>query len=201
MKLGDNRACSVSGIGTVNIKFEDGNNISLKHVRHVPQIKRNLISMAMLDRDGFNVKIKNGVLRVLRGSLVVMQGRIKNGIYILQWTIEKDQTNITTDNEDLTMKWHRRLGHVSYGGLKVLDQNGVLGKVEISPIRLCEQCVLGKITKAKFGKGKHITKSVIEYLHSDLWGPSRTLSRGGARYFLTFIDDFSRYVWIYILKK
>lgn len=163
----------------------------MKHMRHVPQIKRNLISMAMFDQEGFNVIIMNDVLRVLRGDSVVMKGRIRNGIYVLQGTTGKDQSNATISDEDLTMKWHRRLGHVSYGGLKALHQKGVLGKVEISPIRLCEQCILGKTTKAKFGKGRHTIKAIVDYLHSDLWRPSRTLSRGGARYFLTFIDDFS----------
>ena len=70
VKLGDNQACSIGGIGTVSIHFGDGCNINLKHLRHVAQIKRNLISMAMLDQEGFNVKIENGVVMVFTRILV-----------------------------------------------------------------------------------------------------------------------------------
>ena len=40
----------------------------------------------------------------------------------------------------------------------------------------------------------------MDYIHSDLWGPSQVSSHGGARYFMTLIDDFTRKVWVYILK-
>ena len=42
---------------------------------------------------------------------------------------------------------------------------------------------------------------MLEYIHSDLWGPSRVPSKGGANYMLTFIDDFSRKVWAFFLKQ
>lgn len=47
----------------------------------------------------------------------------------------------------------------------------------------------------------HISKGPFEYAHSDLWGPSRVMTHGGGSYFLTIIDDFSRKVWIHILKN
>ena len=64
-----------------------------------------------------------------------------------------------------------------------------------------EQSILGKKTKIKFNLSRHITKGVLEYVHSDLWGPTRTQSLNDVRYFLTFIDDFSRKVWVFILKS
>ena len=42
---------------------------------------------------------------------------------------------------------------------------------------------------------------MLDYIHSDLWGPSQVPSKGGARYMLTFIDDYSRKVWIYTIKS
>ena len=131
--------------------------------------------MAMLDQEGFNVCIENGVLRVFKGSLVVINGRIRNGIYVLYGTTVKDQTNANISDEDLTMRWRRTLGRVSYGKLKLLSQSGVLGKVEISLIRIFEQCILGETTKVKFGKERHKTEATVDYLHLDLWGPSRIL--------------------------
>ena len=48
--------------------------------------------------------------------------------------------------------------------------------------------------------GKHTTKGPLDYIHSDLWGPARVTSVGGASYMLTIIDDFSRKVWSFFLK-
>ena len=61
--------------------------------------------------------------------------------------------------------------------------------------------MLGKAQKQSFKKGKHTSKEVLEYVHSDLWGaPSVVPSLAEMRYFITFIDDYSRKVWIYFLK-
>ena len=53
----------------------------------------------------------------------------------------------------------------------------------------------------KFRTGVHTSQKPFEYAHSDLWGPARTMTHGGGQYFLTIIDDYSRRVWIYILKN
>lgn len=45
------------------------------------------------------------------------------------------------------------------------------------------------------------TLGILDYVHSDLWGPSPTISYGGSSYFVSFIDDYSRKVWIYLLKR
>ena len=61
--------------------------------------------------------------------------------------------------------------------------------------------MFGKATRVKFAKAVHETQNQLDYIHSDLWGPSRVSSIGGARYFLSLIDDYSRKVWIYFLKN
>ena len=60
--------------------------------------------------------------------------------------------------------------------------------------------MFGKATSQKFNSGRQETKQTLDYVHSDLWGPSQVSSHGGARYFITFIDDYSRRVWFYVLK-
>ena len=48
--------------------------------------------------------------------------------------------------------------------------------------------------------GQHTTGGILDYVHSDVWGPTRELSLGGSQYFITFTDDFSRNVRVYCLK-
>ena len=45
-----------------------------------------------------------------------------------------------------------------------------------------------------------MTRAVFDYVHTDLWGDAPVTSIGGGKYLLTFVDDFSRKVWVYILK-
>ena len=52
----------------------------------------------------------------------------------------------------------------------------------------------------KFGTAIHRTQGTLDYVHSDVWGPTRVASLGGMHYFVTFIDDFSRRVWVYPMK-
>ncbi|KAH9657711.1 hypothetical protein KPL70_023190 [Citrus sinensis] len=58
----------------------------------------------------------------------------------------------------------------------------------------------GKKTMVKFGKANHDTREILEYVHSDVWGPTKTTSIGGSHYFVTFVDDFSRRVLVYTIR-
>ena len=66
----------------------------------------------------------------------------------------------------------------------------------------CESCQLGKHTRVLFPKRLDSrTKSHFEFVHYDVWGPSRTASTLGFQYFVTFIDDFSHYSWLFLIKS
>ena len=51
-----------------------------------------------------------------------------------------------------------------------------------------------------FGKGIHSTKGTLDYVHSELWGPSQVPTKGGASYMLTVIDNYSGKVWVFFLR-
>ena len=65
----------------------------------------------------------------------------------------------------------------------------------------CENCVMNKQKRVSFTKAARELKKVrFEMVHTDVWGPSRVPSVGGSKFYIIFIDDFSRKVWIYFLK-
>ncbi|KAG8484081.1 hypothetical protein CXB51_022999 [Gossypium anomalum] len=90
---------------------------------------------------------------------------------------------------------------MSENGMTELSKRGLLDGQGICKLNFCEHCVFGKQKRVRFTRGIHNTKETLEYIHSDLWGPLRVPSRGGANYMLTFIDDFSRKVWAFFLKQ
>jgi len=60
---------------------------------------------------------------------------------------------------------------------------------------------MGKQHRVAFSKSQHKPKDLLDLIHMDLWGPSPIASIGGARYYVMFIDNFSRRVWMYFLKQ
>ena len=60
---------------------------------------------------------------------------------------------------------------------------------------------MGKQTRVKFGTTIHNTEGILDYIHTDIWGPTKMASLGGKHYFVTFVDDFSRRVWVYTMKS
>jgi hypothetical protein len=66
---------------------------------------------------------------------------------------------------------------------------------------VCEACIEGKQQRTSFPKdGATRAFKLLGLLHSDVCGPMKTTSCGGARYFVTFIDDFSRKTHVYLLN-
>ncbi|KAH9803501.1 hypothetical protein KPL71_001790 [Citrus sinensis] len=186
--MGNNSICKVVGIGTVSLKMFDGVVREITQVRHVPDLKRNLISVGMLDQMG------------CIGSMVIMKGNKNNGLYVLNGQTVIGEASVTESGEDKSKLWHLRLGHMSEKGLKELEKKGVFGKDQLNSLGFCEDCILGKASRIKFESAVHTTKEKLGYIHSDLWGPAQVTSLGGCKFFLTFVDDFSRMVWVYALK-
>ena len=62
-------------------------------------------------------------------------------------------------------------------------------------------CQLGKQPVLPFNNSESISNSIFELIHSDIWGLSHVASIGGSRYFVIFIDDYSRYSWIFPMKS
>lgn len=97
-----------------------------------------------------------------------------------------------------------RFGHLGFSGLKLLSKTKMVdGLPEIKePDNLCEACVKGKQHRQSFPVGKSWrARRPLEIVHTDIAGPFDIPSLGGNRYYLTFIDDFSRKSWVYIIKE
>ncbi|KAH9657805.1 hypothetical protein KPL70_023225 [Citrus sinensis] len=189
--LGNNLACKVAGITTISLKMFDGVTRDLYQARYVPELKRNLISLGMVDQSGCIIKAENGEIQVSDQGKIVMKGVRKNGLYILVGSspVHGISASVTRDKTKL---WHMRLAHISERDLRELSNQGLFGNDKVTSLKFCEKCIFRKATKLKFSLGRKETKQTLDYIHSDLWGPSQVPSLGGARYFVSFIDDFLR---------
>ncbi len=123
--------------------------------------------------------------------------RDKN-LYLFNVKVPKDTTHITNSSNEGVMLWHERLGHFNMISFKELDAmvDGMNLK-EVPLHHICEGCIKDKHQITSFPKdGTRRASQLLEIV----CGPMRTTNHGGARYFLTFINDFSKKIHVYFLK-
>ena len=129
---------------------------------------------------------------------------MRNGIYILDMSNPilniNDSKKQKGDNFKSSYLWHCRLGHISKRCMTELHKCGSLGSFDYESFDTYESCLLGKMTKLPF-KGKvERANGLLDLIHIDVCGPMSVHARGGFVHFITFIDDYSRYGYLYLIR-
>lgn len=106
--------------------------------------------MRLFDKQGYSIRADNGTLRINHGSLTIVKGVLRNGVYILQGNAVSDLA--ATVSVNLTQMWYQRLGHISEKGLVELSKQDLLNGDKIDKLDFCEHCALGKRKEAKVCK-------------------------------------------------
>jgi hypothetical protein len=109
-------------------------------------------------------------------------------IYVLRCHSFSTNVDVAPDFET-TKIWHVRLGHMSALCMAELSKRDLLDGCHSDTLYFYEHCVFSKHKRVKFNPTIHNTENILDYVHADLWGPSRKVFHGGARYMLTTIDD------------
>ncbi|MCO5609606.1 hypothetical protein L7F22_063836 [Adiantum nelumboides] len=206
----NNASYPIKGVGKILIIISDGSDLSLPNVLYVPGIKKNLLSISSLAKNGLRVIFEDDKCIVQdqeNGYSLITTGMLENGLFVLdrykkqiQACIAKTKTQAMQDAE----LWHARFGHVGYGSLMTLQRHNMvhdLSLLEMPPRHVCEGCILGKMHRFAFSQdGSVRATQKLQLVHSDVCGPMRMPSVGNSLYFVTFIDDFFRFCWVYPLK-
>ncbi|KAJ9560393.1 hypothetical protein OSB04_005553 [Centaurea solstitialis] len=179
-------------------------NIQLPEVLHVSDIAIGLVSLTQLQ--------EMGLLMFFDFSGCVIQdpktkqtlgvgrrvGRVLEVVYI-RIPLSSPRVVASVSPSSSLDLWHTRLGHLSSSRLKMLASTGSLGHVTSSDIS-CLPCKLGKHHALPFETNESKSICPFDLIHSDVWGPAPHPSMGGARYFVIFVDDHTRFTWIYLMK-
>ena len=198
--MGNEDVSKIVGMGDICLETNIVCKLLLRDVRHVSDIRLNLISTGKLDDEGYNNNFSDGKWKLSKGSLVVAKGNKTCSLYTMQAKICKGVVN-TLENDSSTDLWHRRLGHMSEKGLQVLSKKELLAGIKGTPLKTCVHCFHGKQNRISFRRNIASRKShVLDLVHLDVCGPLKVRTLGGDLYFVTFIDDHSRKVWAYTLK-
>ncbi|GKV08051.1 hypothetical protein SLEP1_g19738 [Rubroshorea leprosula] len=179
--------------------------VKVKNVLHVSGMKKNLLSVAQLTAPGNYVVFGPEDVKVYQQLKIegtpIMKGEKKNSVYVM--SAETAYVDRTSKNDTADL-WHARLGHVSYLRLQVMMNKSMvkgLPKLEVRKDAVCAGCQYGKAHQLPYQESKFKAKEPLQLVHSDVFGKVKQSSIGGAHYMVTFIDDYSRHVWVYFMKE
>jgi hypothetical protein len=196
MLMGNELHASVRGVGTVDLKLTSEKIVQLKNVQHVPSINKNLVSGSLLCRDGFKVMLESNKFVVSKCRQFIGKGYVCGDLFHFSVfdCCNKSVNNICDGiNESDTSIWDSRLCHLNFGSMSRLSSLNLIPNLSIENGSKCQSCVQFKQPRKphKAAEDRYLTP--LEIIHSDICEMNGVLTEGGQRYFMTMIDDASRY--------
>ena len=211
IKLADNSVLYSYGKGDVYITTYDGDRkvtILLKEVLYVPKIQHKLLSLSSMTEKGAQVEFIGQSCKIGINGKSCSIGRKHGNLYKLNRIPESQDCcpGIADGKPDLILLWHNRYGHLGYDSILALKDKAMVNGMNIAIAdgvdrKSCEGCALGKQHRQPFPKkSEHKSCRPLELIHTDVCGPMSIPSVGSSRFVVTFIDDYSRYTYVYAIK-
>src|SRR5882762_10946478 len=173
----------------------------LQDVLYIPEAGNSLLSISRFDESGGDITFKAGTCRLSDKVKRLVGTGVKSGrLYLLDTRAQLNRNecaNIAATQKPSWDEWHRRYGHLGISGLETLKKKGLVDGMEVDestiPSRTCEACIQAKQAVQPFPKeAEHRSSIPGERTLSDVWGPARTTSISGSKYYISFTDDATR---------
>ena len=132
----------MEGIGNILIRMFDEMVRELKDMRYVPQLKKNLISIGALEAQSLKETLRDGVLKMLKDSMVVLKDVRQNNMYYLKGSTVTGQVAASGAYDDSIRLWHMRPGHTGEKSLQALARKGLLKGAKTYKLKFCEHVLL-----------------------------------------------------------
>jgi hypothetical protein len=191
----------VRGVGTVDLKLTSGKTVQLKNVQHVPSIRKNLISGSLLYRDGCKLVFESNKCVLSKFGTFIGKGYESGGLFCLS-LCESDAKYVNhINNHDEANMWHSRLCHINFGCMSRLVGLNLIPKFNLVKNSKCHVSVESKQPLKPHKAAEARNLAPLELIHSDLCETNGELNKGGKSYFMTFIDDCTRFCYVYLLKS
>ncbi|KAL1214091.1 Retrovirus-related Pol polyprotein from transposon TNT 1-94 [Cardamine amara subsp. amara] len=213
--MGNTAYSKIEGRGKVVPKLTSERELSLNNVKHVPDMRKNLVSGTLLSKAGFGVNFEADKLVLRKNGMYLGKGYAKGGLVKLcvSTVLRTEKINnanvVIADNSSNNNSvaylvesfniWHERLGHVNYKSMQRLMNLNLIPKCKINKDK-CEVCVHAKLTKTPSPQVQRTTEP-LGLIHTDLCDLKFIQTRGGKKYFVTFIDDHTKYCYVYLLRS
>jgi len=196
--FGNDTPAAIKGKGIAQLKEK----VKAGNVLYVDGLKHNLLSVSQMCDQGTEVIFRSNGCHVRdldTGKTVIKGKRTPNNLYIF----EEGQQQCYMSKDDEHWLWHRRLGHLSFSQIRKACKYQLvhcLRDIKIPENTICKSCQFGKQTGTNFPEKEGSASRPLELIHTDVCGPFRTRTPRGEEYLMLFIDDFSRFVWLGLMK-
>lgn len=199
--VGNGDFLPITHVGSIPLHTPKGI-LPLNDVLVCPGITRSLLSVSKLTSDYLceitfddaSVLIKDKVTKQ-----VITKGTRSKDLYLLK-DVRFQAFYSSRQRATCEGIWHQRLGHPHMDILKLLSKTKAISFNKSSQKTVCDACPVGKSCNLPFLSSESVSTGPLEKIHSDLWGPSPVMSTQGFRYYVIFIDDFTKFAWFYPLK-
>jgi len=187
----------------------------LTNILHCPSASSNLLSIQRFCFDNncyFILTATHFFGKDLQTKEILLQGPSKAGLYpmfLQQLKFNKSSPKAAMLSPFTALLgvtapfqvWHSRLGHPSDTIISSLVKNSLIPVSGSKKSQtLCESCQVAKSHKLPFLESNNRSSRPLELIHSDVW-TSPITSVGGCKFYVLFIDDFSRFTWLFPLKQ
>ncbi|OWZ01945.1 Integrase, catalytic core protein [Phytophthora megakarya] len=192
----DGKKIRVTGTGSVRLNGIDGKSIRMVEVLHTPGLDRRLLSVGKLADRGMSVEFQRNSCVIWNEYKAIASGKKYGKAYVLDCHQDTAYYTECAGVDSEWELWHAHMGHLNEDSLEKTQQ-GANGMPKTRPTvkTLCGGCMKGKQMVTHFpSRSRTTTSRPLELVHTDVMGPMKTKSKGGARYVLVFVDDYSRYV-------
>jgi transposase InsO family protein len=205
VKFGDGSTVEIHGLGSMVIQGRQQEHKVLTDIYYIPKLKSNIVSLGQLEEKGFEISLKNGRCSVIDQdghTVLISAPRSANRLYTHTFNIASPVC-LLNKLDDGAWRWHARFGHLNFRSLRDLGRkNMVSGMPIVDRVeQVCDGCVIGKQHRVPFPRvsGFRASKG-LELVHTDLCGQITPQTPGGKLYFLLVVDDYSRFMWVEMLK-
>ena len=212
--LGDNRHIKATKIGNVVSYFNafgTSNKVNISNVFYAKEMNANLISFGKLI-DKNTIVAKEDTVKIIdkKGKIIAVAYK-ENQVLKMKSKVECNKTWVhnaerNNNNNNITQKerWHRILGHVNFSYLNILCSQqlleGIPDKLETGFMK-CKTCIENKMHNLPFQNNRLKANDILEIIHTDVCGSFKTAGPNGERYFVSFIDDYSKIAKVYCIKS
>jgi len=200
---GRGHICVLANVGGRTKRFK------VENVLRVPELRTNLLSLGKITDRGYRVTFDNVKAEVTnKENQTILTAYRKDGLYYLREVTSDPSFEVNfarnIKSVDSVEMWHRKMGHLNVHDLvKCHKDKSVCGMnlKDSMDTFTCEICARGKMTRTPFPTNEPRNSEKLQIIHSDVCGPMRVESIGKARYIVTFVDDYSRWCEIRLLKR
>ncbi|WKA01920.1 hypothetical protein VitviT2T_020169 [Vitis vinifera] len=202
--IGDGSSLPITHTGSTSFTTHN-TSFKLDNVLCVPSMRKNLISISQFCTSN-NVSVEflpsSFHVKELRTGAILLKGHTKDGVY--EWSVSSSPTAPSVAFSSVktsSSEWHRRLGHHAFPILKHIVSHYQLDLFSslISDF-LRNACHCNKSHKLPFSTSTIVSSQPLEIIFFDVW-TSPVISHNGFKYYVIFVDHFTKYIWFYPLQQ